>query len=144
MTARYADVALRLALPEALQFAIPEELRGRVRPGQRVLVPLRGGRDVGYVVGLSDEPKVQAVRPIERLLDAEPQLPADVLELILAVSRHYLAPVGLVLRAAVPRSVHYEGTAQASAAPREVLVATVAVPVEEAETHLPALARRAP
>ncbi|HWR97237.1 MAG TPA: primosomal protein N' [Candidatus Methanoperedens sp.] len=135
---------MRLALPEALQFGIPDELRGAVRPGQRVLVPLRSGRDVGYVVGLSDEPKVAGVRPIERLLDAEPQLPADLLELILSVSRHYLAPIGLVLRAAVPQSVHYEGMAKAAAGAREVLVAALAVPPEEAEALLPALAPRAP
>ena len=141
---RFADVALRLALPEALQFGVPDHLRGSVRPGQRVLVPLRGGRDVGYVVGLSDEPKVAGVRPIERLLDPEPQLPPDLLELILAISRHYLAPVGLVLRAAVPQSVQYEGMAKAAVGARAVLVAAAAVPIEEAEAQLPALARRAP
>ena len=72
----YADIALRLALPGSLQFGVPESLRGKLRIGQRVLVPLRGGRDVGYVVGLSNEPKVRGIRPIERLLDPEPHAAA--------------------------------------------------------------------
>ena len=64
LPAAYADIALRLALPGSLQFGIPESLRGSLRVGQRVVVPLRGGRDVGYVVGLSSEPKVRGIRPI--------------------------------------------------------------------------------
>ena len=106
----YADVALRLALPGALQFGIPESLRGALRVGQRVMVPLRGGRDVGYVVGLSSEPKVRGIRPIERVLDPEPHLPPDLLELMLWIAHHYLSPIGMVLRAAVPQAVHYEVT----------------------------------
>ncbi len=144
MPARFADVALRLALPGALQFAIPERLRAELRLGQRVLVPLRNGRDVGYVVGLSDEPKVPGIRPIERLLDAEPQLPPDLLDLVLWISHHYLAPIGLVLRAAVPQSVHYEGTAKAGSGARQAPAATLAIPVLDAEALLPELARRAP
>jgi primosomal protein N' (replication factor Y) len=142
--APYADVALRLALPEALQFGIPAHLQGTLRLGQRVLVPLRAGRDVGYLVGFSHEPKVRAIRPIERALDEGPQLPADLLELILWISHHYLAPVGLVLRAAVPQSIHYEGTAKAAARIRRTLTAAAAVSTLEAEALLPDLARRAP
>jgi len=144
LSAGYADVALRLALPGALQFGIPENLRGQVRIGQRVMVPLRGGRDVGYVVGLSSEPKVRGIRPIERVLDPEPQLPPDLLELLLWIAHHYLSPIGMVLRAAVPQAVHYEGTSKAVARERQILTAAIALPALEAEALLPDLARRAP
>ena len=125
MPAAYADIALRLALPGSLQFGIPESLRGSLRIGQRVMVPLRGGRDVGYVVGLSSEPKVRGIRPIERVLDPEPQLPPDLLELMLWIAHHYLSPIGMVLRAAVPQSVHYEGTGKAVARERQILTAAL-------------------
>ncbi len=144
MPARFADIALRLALPGALQFGIPENLQGSLRIGQRVVVPLRGGRDVGYVIGLSDEPKVHGIRPIERVLEPEPQLPHDLLELMIWIAHHYLAPIGMVLRAAIPQSVHYEGTSKAVARERSILTAAAAVPAEEAEALLPELARRAP
>ncbi len=144
LPARYADIALRLALPGALQFGIPDSLQGKLRIGQRVMVPLRGGRDVGYVIGLSNEPKVRGIRPIERALDPEPQLPPDLLELMLWIAHHYLSPIGMVLRAAVPQSVHYEGLSKAVARERRILTATVAVPFDEAEALLPDLARRAP
>ena len=144
MTARYADIALRLALPGSLQFGVPENLQESLRIGQRVMVPLRGGRDVGYVVGISEEPKVRGIRPIERVLDAEPHLPDDLLELMLWVSNHYLAPIGTVLRAAVPQAVHYEGTSKAVARERHFLTAVAAIPAEQAEALLPDLALRAP
>jgi len=144
MPARYADIALRLALPGSLQFGIPEGLQGRLRVGQRVMVPLRGGRDVGYVVGLSKEPKVRGIRPIERVLDPEPQLLPDLLELMLWIAHHYLSPIGMVLRAAVPQSVQYEGTGKAVARERQIVTATPTVPADEAEALLPDLARRAP
>jgi primosomal protein N' (replication factor Y) (superfamily II helicase) len=144
MPARYADIALRLALPGALQFGIPEGLRGGLRLGQRVMVPLRGGRDIGYIVGFSDEAKVRGIRPIERLLDPEPHLPADLLELLLWISHHYLAPIGTVLRAAMPQAVHYEGTSKAVARERSILTATATMAAAEAEALLPALAQRAP
>jgi primosomal protein N' (replication factor Y) len=144
LSVRFADVALRLALPEALQFGIPDALQGRLAIGQRVMVPLRGGRDVGYVVGLSGEPRVRGIRPIERVLDPEPQLPPDLLSLMLWIADHYLAPIGMVLRAAVPQSVHYEGTSKAVARERSVLTAAACLPTEEAEALLPDLARRAP
>ena len=144
LPAGYADIALRLALPGALQFGIPESLQGSLRLGQRVRVPLRGGHDVGYVIGLSNEPKVRGIRPIERVLDPEPQLPPDLLELMLWIGHHYLSPIGMVLRAAIPQSVHYEGTSKAVARERQILSATLAIPADEAEALLPDLARRAP
>ena len=144
LPAAYADIALRLALPGSLQFGIPESLRGSLRLGQRVMVPLRGGRDVGYVVGLSSEPKVRGIRPIERVLDPEPHLPPDLLELMLWIAHHYLSPIGMVLRAAVPQAVHYEGTNKAVARERQILTAAVTIPADEAEALLPDLARRAP
>ena len=144
LPAAYADIALRLALPGSLQFGIPESLRGSLRVGQRVMVPLRGGRDVGYVVGLSNEPKVRGIRPIERVLDPEPHLPPDLLELMLWIAHHYLSPIGMVLRAAVPQAVHYEGTSKAVARERQILTAALTVPADEAEALLPDLARRAP
>ncbi|MHB8834157.1 MAG: replication restart helicase PriA [Candidatus Methylomirabilia bacterium] len=144
MPVAYADVALRLALPGALQFGIPQSLRGSLHIGQRVMVPLRGGRDVGYVVGLSSEPKVRGIRPIERVLDPGPHLPPDLLELMLWIAHHYLSPIGMVLRAAVPQAVHYEGTSKAVARERSILTAALTIPVEEAEALLPDLARRAP
>jgi len=144
MPAGYADVALRLALPGALQFGVPAALQGRLQLGQRVMVPLRGGRDVGYVVGLSGTAKVRGIRLIERVLDPEPQLPPDLLALMLWIAEHYLSPIGMVLRAAVPQAIFYEGTNKAVARERQILTAALALPLEETEALLPDLAIRAP
>jgi primosomal protein N' (replication factor Y) len=144
MTSHYADVALRLATPEALQFEIPEELRGKLQLGERVLVPLRNQQDVGYVVGFSDTPKVKVIRPIVRALDQGPQLPPDILHLILWIAERYLAPVGLVLRAAVPQSVIFEGTPKSTASRRRLAHARLTLSREEAEALIPDLTRSAP
>jgi len=141
---RFVDVALRLALPGPLQFSVPEALLGRLVPGQRVLVPLRAGRDVGYVVGFSGEPKVSGVRPVQRALDEVPQLPPDLFALVSWIAARYLAPIGLALRAAVPQAVQYEGLRRAAARERLVQVASLLLPVAEAGGLAAQLARSAP
>lgn len=143
MSRDFADIALRLAVPDPLQFEVPEPLRRSLQPGDRVVVPLRKGRDVGYVVSLSHAPRVPGIRPIEKVLPEQTRLPADLLRLVLWISAHYLAPVGLALRAAVPRGIHYEGEGRRG--PREVTATTasLAVAPEEARRQATQLAGRA-
>lgn len=140
----YADIVLRLAVPKTFQFAVPENLRDLIRPGQRVRVPLRNRRDIGYVASLSRTPRVAGIRPIEGLIDREPLLPADLLETLLWTADHYLAPPGLVFRSALPRAVHLAETPAATARRKTVSYYRIARRVRSGGEELEKLARRAP
>jgi primosomal protein N' (replication factor Y) len=100
----FARVALPLALPEALSYAIPSIDSSLVMPGVRVRVRLRGAVRVGLVVDVVDDPgcPLDRVRDLEEVLDPQPVLPAHIMDLIRFAADYYAAPVGTVVRAAVP------------------------------------------
>ena len=100
----FARTVLPTALPEALSYRIPENLADLAVPGVRVKVRLRGQSRVGVVVEVVEDPGCPADRvlPVEEVLDPEPLLPPHVLEMIRFVADYYAAPVGSVVRTAIP------------------------------------------
>jgi primosomal protein N' (replication factor Y) (superfamily II helicase) len=100
-----AKVALPLALPGPLLYAVPAELADSIRPGHRVKVPLRGRHVHGFVVELTDEATRASLRPIAALDPPEPLLDLPLLELVRWVAHYYAAPIGITFESAVPRAV---------------------------------------
>jgi primosomal protein N' (replication factor Y) len=100
----YARVAFPTALPDALSYRVPEALDGIAVPGARVRVRLRGQVRVGLVVELVEDPGVapEKVLPLEEVLDPGPLVPPHVLELVRFAADYYAAPVGSVVRSAIP------------------------------------------
>lgn len=100
----FVRVALPSAVPEALTYSVAPPLAELAEPGVRVRVRLRGRPRVGLVVERAAEPGCppERVLPVEEVLDPDPLLPAHVLELVRFAAEYYAAPVGLVVRAAVP------------------------------------------
>ncbi|MBV8202635.1 MAG: primosomal protein N' [Acidobacteria bacterium] len=99
----YAEVALPVPLPEPLVYAVPPGCRAAAVPGVRVRVPMGKRHLVGVVVGRREEaPAGIAVRWLEAVLDREPVLGPDLLELARFTADYYLAPLGEVLRSMLP------------------------------------------
>jgi primosomal protein N' (replication factor Y) (superfamily II helicase) len=101
------SVALPLPLFNPYTYAVPEHLRQRVGPGSRVVVPLRGGRELGFVVGHAEAEQNVGVQP-KSVLDApdeQPVLDAGMLSLCRWIAGYYAAPLGLVLRTALPAAL---------------------------------------
>lgn len=99
---RLIHVALPVRLFRPLTYAVEGSWAESVRPGARVVVPLRTGRAVGVVTALDVEGNGRAIK---RVLDV-PNEPAAIPEPLLRtcewIARYYAAPIGLVLRAALP------------------------------------------
>ncbi len=101
-----AAVALPVPLAEPLTYRIPPALSPLVRPGVRVRVPIGRRRATGVVIALLDEaPAGITLRDVEAVVDFEPILPPELLELAAFVSRYYLAPIGEVVRAILPNEL---------------------------------------
>src|SRR5260370_458441 len=97
-----ADVALPLPLPP-LVYEVPEGWRGRLRPGVRVRVRVGPRRLTGVVVEVhSTPPPGVSLRRLEKVLDREPVLTPELLELARFTASYYLAPLGQVLRSRRP------------------------------------------
>ena len=92
-----------LALPPFSVFTYRDPRLGeRVALGAQVVVPLGNRRVTGFVVGHPSEGPAR-VRDIEAVLEDEPALDAEILELCRWAAGYYLAPLGEVLRAALPQ-----------------------------------------
>ncbi|MFL5379273.1 MAG: primosomal protein N' [Myxococcales bacterium] len=73
----------------------------RAEPGQRVAVPLGARTATGVVLGDTASARGE-IRSVIRVLDEGPLLPDDVVKLCRFAAAHYLAPLGLAIRAALP------------------------------------------
>ncbi|WP_282825441.1 primosomal protein N' [Gulosibacter sediminis] len=116
MTHAVARVVLESPLPQldrVFEYEIPVELRGQLREGMRVKVPLRsGGRVVGgYVVELTDDPEYTGrLAKVEQLVSGARVLPPELARLARAVADRQAGTMSDVLRLAIPaRSARLEG-----------------------------------
>ena len=89
-------------LHDLLTYEVPLALRDGVQPGVRVRIPL--GRQVrtGVVTAFAAEPPVYDTRPILEVLDADPFLTPEMLDLARWAARYYLTPLADVLAVVVP------------------------------------------
>lgn len=101
---RYARVALPVPLGRTFTYRLPEEFG--VDRGWRVLVELGRRKVLGVVVGVSSEPPadvpVAKLKPVVAPVGSEPVLELELLDFLLELARYYIAPVGEVLRLALP------------------------------------------
>jgi primosomal protein N' (replication factor Y) len=92
-----------------LTFDASAETRHPVVPGSRLLVAVRGRRVIGICTGPTPmnapsraPEKAASIKPILDVLDPEPVFLPDMLEVGGWLADYYVAPVGMVLRAALP------------------------------------------
>lgn len=112
---------------EAFTYLVPEELEAKMTTGSRVLAPFKRGKKVGIVVGININTDMPAgarrglalnkrafhrvsptktgkitLKHIEAVLDDEPLVPDNLLNLIQWVGQYYMSTSGLALKNAVP------------------------------------------
>ena len=98
-----AAVALPVNVPRAYVYSVPSELRARVVPGARVVVPLAGRKVVGIVTAIDvPAPTKGTLRDILAAPDPDPALTPALLILGRWISRYYAAPPGIVMRSMLP------------------------------------------
>ena len=91
-------------LHDLLTYGVPDALR-ELAPGMRVRIPLGRQARVGVVAGFALEPPPGQLRSVLEVLDQEPFLPAELLELCRWTARYYLASLAEVIATIVPRTL---------------------------------------
>ena len=100
------DVAVPYPVDKLFTYRVPEALRGRVRPGSRVVVPFGRRRVTGYVIGAAaPPPSTVRVKEIAGCIDDEPLLTSELIDLARRISDYYVHPIGEVMRAVLPASI---------------------------------------
>ena len=101
---QFAEVAVQAPVSGLFSYRVPERLRGRPLVGARVLLSFGGRAATGVVVRVNDQPPadVDKIRELDGLLEPEPQVSSELLELCMWIANYYEAPPGEVMRAALP------------------------------------------
>ncbi len=99
-TASVVDVAVPIPVPRALTYRVPAKLAGKVAVGDRVLCTIGSRRIVGVVVTLREDAS-EGLKPILDLL-GDVSLPADLVAFLQRLAHYYFAPIGEVVRLALP------------------------------------------
>src|SRR5262245_51034525 len=89
-------------------YSVPPNLAAKLKPGQRVQVPLGKGNGPvsGYCTAVTTSAAGQrALKPVARIVDELPLLSPAMLRLAEWMSDYYLCPLGQVLQAIVPAGV---------------------------------------
>jgi primosomal protein N' (replication factor Y) (superfamily II helicase) len=98
-----ADVAVPLPLPDPLVYEVPANWAALAVPGVRARVLVGKRRLNGMIVEVHHrQPEGVNLRPIVEILDREPVLTPDLLDLARFTADYYMAPLGEVVRSMLP------------------------------------------
>lgn len=102
MSDRYAEVAVLTGSPQrgAFTYSVPADMP--LARGMSVVVPWRTQWAIGIVLEVNGESEVSEPRPIERVLDPEPLLSSEQLELAHWMANRYLSPIAACIQLVLP------------------------------------------
>ncbi len=98
---KYVQVAVNLPLKDVFDYSVPQDYCGLVCAGKRVWVPFRNKTIVGYIVGVSDSTSIKFTRDIKEVIDKQPLLSKEMLELTRWIADYYFCSWGEAIEAAV-------------------------------------------
>jgi primosomal protein N' (replication factor Y) (superfamily II helicase) len=122
----FAEVAVPVAVHGTFTYSIPAALRDAVTVGSRVEVAFGAKATTGFVIALHDSVSVDPakLKPLRALLDDdEPALTREIIDLCCWAAEYYIAPVGEMLRVALPANMGARGKREAVLAGDEQLIA---------------------
>ncbi len=102
---RLARIAIPVPLGRTFTYRVPDSLWESCQPGSRVVCEFGRRQVLGVVVDTSEgEPDLppERLKSIDQLVDPEPVIPRELLDFLREMARYYLAPLGEVMRLALP------------------------------------------
>ena len=99
-----AKVCFNQAIDESFSYLVSEKLQSKIHLYQRVAVNFAGEKSVALVLELSNEQADEGyeLKPVERIIDKEPILNQEQVELANKVSNYYLCSMGEALFTMIP------------------------------------------
>ena len=101
----YARVSFPISSFKTFTYAIPKSLNGRILPGSCVNAPINHRIQPGFVVSIHPKPGFDGkILDLDSIRDKDLHLPEELWKTLDWVSQYYIAPLGQVLKAAVPNT----------------------------------------
>ena len=104
LVSKYADVAIPLGVDRVFTYLVPAEFAPQAEPGKRVVVPFGKKLVTGLIVALPSNSSVSSLKSLVDIVDPAPVVTAELLDLCRWVAEYYQAPLGEVLKAALPHA----------------------------------------
>ena len=122
--ANFAEVAVPVAVHGTFTYTIPDPLRDAVRLGSRVEVEIGSKLTTGFVVGFNDATDTPKLKPVRSVLDDdEPPLLPEIIQLCRWAAEYYIAPLGEMLRVALPANMGARGRREAALVASDQMIA---------------------
>jgi primosomal protein N' (replication factor Y) len=121
---QYAQVAVAVHLTKTYTYRLTAAMQKAARVGSRVMVQLGRKPTTGYIVALLPHLRTgtslieSEIKDVQELLDVDPPLTLEVLEITRWVADYYAAPWGEVMRAALPAGINTSVEQTVSITPR--------------------------
>ncbi len=103
----FVDVALPAAVRKQFTYQVPEKLEKTVQLGERVWVPFRNYFAIGVIVGVHEKKPSFKTKPVRAILDENPLLNQELLDLTEWISRFYFGSWGETIQAALPAGLNF-------------------------------------
>src|SRR5712671_3786026 len=109
---QYAQVAVAVHLTRTYTYRLTPAMQKAARVGSRVMVQLGRKPTTGYIVALIPRLRTgtslieSEIKDVQELLDVEPPLTPEILEITRWVADYYATPWGEVMRAALPAGIN--------------------------------------
>src|ERR1051325_11526052 len=109
---QFAQIAVPVHLRKLFTYRLPTSMQRSAQVGSRVMVQLGTKSMPGYIVALLPRLRTgtslveSEIKEVKELLDVDPPLTTEVLELTSWVAEYYAAPWGEVMRAALPAGIN--------------------------------------
>lgn len=103
----YGEVAVPVPVHTTFTYHIPDELKESAKIGCRVEVPFRNREITGYLVKTYSHAKKPRTKDLAKVLDTEPVLTPELLELTFRISEYYGSSWGEAIENAIPKWVRF-------------------------------------
>ena len=144
--AKIAVSAAPYWIDKPYEYAVPDDFRGRVQPGIRVAVPFSAGnrRSEGIVLALSDKAEYEKLKDISEVLDTEPVLTQQQIQLALFMRERFFCTVYDAVRAILPAGLWFDRDGRRRVSDKTVETIRLTVPAREALDIAEAMRKHAP
>ena len=144
--AKIAVSAAPYWIDKPYEYAVPDDLLGRVQPGIRVAVPFSAGnrRSEGIVLALSDKAEYEKLKDISEVLDTEPVLTQQQIQLALFMRERFFCTVYDAVRAILPAGLWFDRDGRRRVSDKTVETIRLTVPAREVLDTAEAMQKNAP
>ncbi|PJF39214.1 MAG: hypothetical protein CUN54_09200, partial [Phototrophicales bacterium] len=102
---RYAEVAINIAVNKTFHYHIPEYLSASLQIGSLVRVQFGVAMQPAVIIAFHDTTDIPETKPILELLDAQPIMPPEYIELAQWLSKNYLESIGFCVWRMLPPGI---------------------------------------